>query len=705
MNKSNLKKRYNIPLPCYIALYSAVTFSFSVIAEEDFIHDRIEVTGRAPAYQQSLSKVLPQQQIIEPSSFSSDSVAALFSQTPAINLNGQGGLFQTINIRGFARWRIQTLVEGIPIYSERRAGSSVEFLPPAFLGQAYLTQGAASTQLGSGAIGGGIDLRLAQPDDHKINLNYGHRQDYREVTIQGSSSIKSNYDDLSGSDTLSWQLNHRHANNSKDANNDVIQDSFEHHSLVLRHHSNNGVVQDALLLMSAANNIGKASADDPQDRLTLYPENTHILGKLTLDWHNATAYFHDSTLQTLITRPGRRISNTFNDSLDVGLQFHDQLQYQNWQIHWRVGLNGRTGVKAFETEVDDNNEDVFARLNLHAEQWEYSIAADTSRNFDSHHLAGGVRLAHQIQKDKLVFDLHEQQADPQEQQSQKLQSQQLKPQQSPSQKDSNLSAFLGYGCHLDEHWKWSAYVSNAYRVPSLTERYFNGSTPRGTISGDANLQTETATNIETSIAFAKDDFSASISLFQQDIDNYIERLTVNDESDTETFVEERRQYRNLEQAEISGINYEIQYEFDSDFLFGNNFLFGDSLLRKNRHWNDLHWILNAGGQWLNGEDKNGNPVADISPAQHNFTLSFYADNSDGFITVTHRQSSNDIVSGELPTNSVTTVDAGYSLHINDKTKLTLNITNLTDQHYVTSRDDLAPFARGREVHVSLGVRF
>lgn len=687
MKKPILIKHIKIRQICGISLWSFLAFSFCVAAEENFIHDRIEVTGRAPAYQESLSNVLPQQQIIEYTSFSSDNLATLFAQTPAINLNGQGGLFQTINIRGFARWRIQTLVEGIPIYSERRAGSSAEFLPPAFLGQAYLTQGAASTQLGSGAIGGGIDLRLLQPrvlqpQEHKITLNHGLNQDYREVSFQGSFSLKelsslqgqspsqnknnskSKNVNPSTADEFSWQLNHRHANSSKDGNNEVIQDSFEHNSLVLRHSSKESVIPDALLLISTANNIAKANADNPEDRTTLYPENTHILGKLTLDWHNATFYFHDSKLHTVVTRPGRRINEIQNDSLDVGMQLHDQIEFHDWQIHWRTGIDGRTGVKAFETEVNNNDIEVVARLNLHAEQWEYSLAADVSRAFDSHDLAGGIRLAHQIQKDK----------------SQKLQ----------AQKDRNLSAFLSYGYQLNDNWKWSTYLSNAYRVPSLTERFFNGSTPRGIVLGNVSLLTETATNVESRLSYAKDEISASISIFQQEIDHYIERLIGTAETDNQ----ELRQYRNLDRAEISGFNYQIKYEFDPDFLLG-----------KNLFWDDLHWVVSAGGQWLNGEDQNGFSIADISPAQHNVTLSFFADNADGFITLTHRQSSSDIVSGELPTESVTTLDAGYNIQLNDKTKLSLNITNLTDKHYVTSRDDLAPFAKGLDMHFSIGIRF
>lgn len=620
---------------------------------EDFIYqDRIEITASVPEYQESLSQVLPLQQVVDDTSFSADSLASLLSQAPAINLNGQGGLLQTINIRGFSRWRIQTLVEGIPIYTERRAGTSVEFLPPAFIGQAWLTQGAASTQLGSGAIGGGLDLSLAIPEQTHIRLGYGDNQDYRDVLAQG------NLQSQDANQTLSWQLNHRHANNSRDGGaqgvrSNLIQDGFEHNSLALRYSSKNSLLQESFLFHSEANNIAKASSDLPQDRLTVYPSNSHTLGKILLDWHNTAIYFHDAKLTTVIDRPGERQNFLQNDSLDWGIQLHDQLQLHDLDIHWRAGIDVRSGVKAYERETDNSDAVNFARNNLDAQQWEAFVAADVSHDLQNGTLIGGSRLAWQYQQDNVSEH---------------------------SENDTNLSAFVGYAHRFNSEWQLSAYVSNAYRVPSLTERYFNGSTPRGATLGDAELDTETALNIETSLLWHSDNVSGSVSVFRQDIDNYIERLTINDEL---------RQYRNLDNAQIEGINYQFEYQFDAA-LFG---------------WGAPGWRLNAGGQWLQGEDQAGNPVADIPPHQHRVSLSAYNDDTQGFIAITHRQSSDEIVPGELPTDKVTTLDAGFTRQLNSNTEISVNVTNLTDQHYVTSRDDLAPFARGRDVHLSVGVSF
>jgi iron complex outermembrane receptor protein len=350
----------------------------------------------------------------------------------------------------------------------------------------------------------------------------------------------------------------------------------------------------------------------------------------------------------LITRPERRINALRNEALDFGFQSSDVITFDQWQINWRLGSDARQDVSAQETEISITGEPIFDRLNLDAEQLEFYVAADLSANTNSGAYAGGIRVAHHIQRDKLS---------------------------NASAEDTNFSAFIGYAYPFAKRWKLAGYLSSAYRVPSLTERFFNGATPRGTTLGDADLDTETAQNAELNLAFENKSSRASLSLFTQRIDHYIERLRV----DSET-----RQYRNLNWAEISGINYQWQHAFD---------------------WQSLDWTLNLGGQWIRGEDQASADIADIPPAQHRISMRAQHENSQGFVALTHRQSSDHQVDGELPTSAVTTIDAGYSHTITANIQLSLKFTNLTDKLYITLRDDVAPYARGRDVHLSMEYRF
>lgn len=605
--------------------------------QESQLADRVEVTATKPVYQTTLSKVLPQHNVLDYSSFSADSLANLLSQAPAVSFNGQGGLFQTVNIRGFSRWRIQTLVEGIPIYSERRAGTAAEFIPPAFVEQIYLTPGAASTQLGSGAIGGGMDMQLAIPQQTRLQLNYGHNQSFREAVLQGTTQIAE-------ADKLSWLVNHRHANNSQDGAGLEILDGYEQQALTLRHQSSHGLLRESLLLYSSANNIAKASADLASERFTLYPHNNHLLAKLSFDWHNLFVYAHDTDLQTRVTRPGRRLNLIDNQALDWGAKLSGEFDWHNWQFQWRSTLDMRSGVKAYEAEFDANKVSTVAGLTLDAEQRQGSVALEMSQSLDKSVWAVGTHLAYQWQKDHLAND---------------------------SQRDTNLSAFAGYSYNWDQQWRISTYLSNAYRVPSLTERFFNGTTPRGKVLGDPNLKTETANNLEVAVSHTSAQSDFSLSLFHQEIKHYIERLTLN---------EALRQYRNLQRATIRGINYQWQYQTE---------------------YRQLDWRLSLSGQWLWAEGNNNQAIADIAPAKHRLGLNVFSDRGQGFVALTYRQASDDIVAGELPTSTVATFDMGYTLDWSSKIQLKLNVTNLTDKLYVTSRDDLAPFARGRDIHIGV----
>lgn len=60
-------------------------------------------------------------------------LARLLHSVPGISFVGQGGLFQTVGLRGMSRWRVPTFIGDIPLYTERRAGTTASFIPPQFL--------------------------------------------------------------------------------------------------------------------------------------------------------------------------------------------------------------------------------------------------------------------------------------------------------------------------------------------------------------------------------------------------------------------------------------------------------------------------------------------------------------------------------------------------------------------------------------------
>ncbi|MAD74536.1 MAG: hypothetical protein CML20_07080 [Rheinheimera sp.] len=623
-------------IPCYLC--AAQVYADNV-EDADKVEDilRIEVIGRAPNVQHAATELLSVSNSIDRTHISTDSLASLLQDLPMVNLSGQGGLLQSVNIRGSARWRVQTLVEGIPIHTERRAGSAAEFLPPSMVAQARVYPAVASTQLGAGAIGGSIDFSLRVPQSPGLLLRYGTNNNYREVLVSGEHAASN----------VSWMVNHQHANNSKDGNSNPIQDRFEQHSLVLRKQSAQDKVRDALLLYSGANNVAKASADDPSSRFTLYPTNEHALAKVVFNWHNATVYAHNSQLTTHITRPSRRFNALESNALNTGMHISNSLALSaagDWAIHWRTGVDARLGVQVNEREaISAAAPSVSDQRILDAQQWELYGAADATKKVSSGMLAAGTRLSSTTQSSNLRTDLI-----------------------SSSEQDSSVSAFIGYRHALSPSWALSGYLSHGYRVPSLTERFYRGETPRGQVLGDPDLRSEQANNVDVSLHYKALSSAFYLSVFQHNISHYIEQITLSPSL---------QQYRNLDRAKIAGVNYQLSHTFSAAGLAAE---------------------LKLGGQWLTGEDNAGKLIADIVPAQHRMSLSIYAGKSEGFVALTHRSASDDSVPGELPTNRVNSLSMGYNYALSPAWQLSLNVTNITDAYYVTSRDDLAPPARGRQ---------
>ncbi|MDC0603299.1 TonB-dependent receptor plug domain-containing protein, partial [Aliiglaciecola sp.] len=239
--------------------------------------ERIIVVGKKPTYLSNHDGILPVTVIDGLGVGHSNTMADMLNAAPEVNYSGQGGLLQTISIRGLSRWRIQTLVEGVPIHSERRAGNAAEFIAPNLVANAYVLSGAASTQLGSGALGGGIDLRLAATSDTSLNVSYGSAQDYRSLQVLGGKE--------EGNGGVYWGANFRHANHGADSLNQTLFNGFEQSVGWFRYLSDQNI-KDALVIVSKANNVGKASSDLPEQRQTLYPDNDHWLAKLDFEWMN-----------------------------------------------------------------------------------------------------------------------------------------------------------------------------------------------------------------------------------------------------------------------------------------------------------------------------------------------------------------------------------------------------------------------------------
>ena len=201
-------------------------------------------------------------------------VADLISQSAGVNLNGQGGLFQSYNIRGFSRARIKTEVDGIPIITDRRAGNSIAFIPAELISEVYIQKGPQSTLYGSDAMGGVVSISTQSHETSAISL-----------ALQPQDNAKHLSANFVG-DTITASVITRTADNAKSAKNKQdnvtpLNSQYQQRAATLSSEfSWYDIDIFASAIVSQGNDIGKSSVTFPTERISNYPQDDHLLSQI-----------------------------------------------------------------------------------------------------------------------------------------------------------------------------------------------------------------------------------------------------------------------------------------------------------------------------------------------------------------------------------------------------------------------------------------
>ena len=477
-------------------------------------------------------------------------------------------------------------------------------------------------------------MQLAASDALTLNVSSNTQQAYRSFSLLGGSNTDNG--------DLFWAGNIRRAGQGSDANGKRLLNQFENTSGILRWVSPKNTIKDVLLLVSSSQNIGKASSDPLDQRFTEYPKNNHWLAKIDFDWRNARIYAHHADFDTRVVRVEQRTNLLANQALGWGAEISEQLLSDDWQVQWRLALDARTGVKVAEQEQTPMGSLVFDRVNLDGRQFAYSFSANAVRKIDKTEFSAGFRTEYMLQESDIgnVSDSH----------------------------DVNVSAFFGSAIQWASHWHARIYLSSGYRVPTLTERYFSGSTPRGETLGDPSLETEKAYNIQADLDYVADDLAFNLSVFRQSIDRYIERVSL-----SPTLLK----YVNIGNADIRGASYLAS-------------------------WRIAHgYYAKLQGQLLSGEGDGGNSINDISPDQHSATLGWRGEGHEIWLSATHRGAHKRPGDSEIATGSVNYLRAGFQTDLTASLGLQIQVSNLSDEQYPVSTDDRSPNTMGRNIELNV----
>jgi len=480
---------------------SKVSTEITKISDAD-IDTKIEKIEIRHARTSTMNKVFTQDNVLllpENISCQQRTIVDYINQLAGVELNGQGGLKQSYNIRGFSRARIKTEIDGIPIITDRRAGNSASFLPPEFITSIYLQKGPSSTLYGSGAMGGVLSLSTTSNSLANVGMTYQPQDNSKQ------------WHAIFTNDEITLGLLQRKASNSSAANEAQLNSQLKQSTATINYNKQwQNIELNASSIISQGKNIGKSSATFPQQRISLYPQDDHWLSQIKLsnakDWQ-VQLFHHNQAWQSQVTR----LSDT--SSLE-NISRRNLTDYQATTIgglgsiiisEFTLGFEwlGRRNIKISEQEFDKNLQPVWQQQATNANQDTYSAFIERSWDFNRLNLNFGVRYDQVKLEQKLSFKYEE-------------------------LDDNFISTAVSGNYVFNQHHQLSGEVATAFRFPSVSELFFSGETPRGNTQGNSELEPEESLGFQLNYRFKlNEQLSLLANSYFYLVDNYIERFQLN----------------------------------------------------------------------------------------------------------------------------------------------------------------------------------
>jgi iron complex outermembrane receptor protein len=618
-----------------IALYTALSSSVAVTESIE----KINVYANRQYFEESSNRYSQQDFVnVEVQSNLARTIADYIEVTPGVSLNGQGGLFQSYSIRGFSRSRIRSEVDGVPIFTDRRAGNSLSFLAPDFIESISIKKGPSSALFGSDAMGGVVSASLKHNVDRTLKLQY---------QPQDNSVDISTYGDINNS-TLGF--NYRKADNAYSPDGSSLNTEFEQFSgYVKSNFELNDLKAQVSAIVSQSDDIGKSSALYPDERITVYPSDLHTIVTASLtdekDWY-LKLFHHYQNWDSEVTRPLKRVNNTYYQSHTIGGLYYFYTELISEKD--RIGFEwvSRAGVSIDELETDLSSDFSYRDALLQGSQDNLAIFLNSSWQVNNKiDIDSGLRLDGFIQKNNLIDQKNNYDA-------------------------INGNVSLNY--QLTDTFSLSGEIGTGFRIPTLSELYFSGETPRGSTLGNPDLNPEKNIGFSFSSNWHYDDIRFKFNAYRNQVTDYIERVRISDDI---------RSYINVDQAVIQG------FEFYTAWSQSDNI---DHSLAY---------------QWQEGKDNSNNIIADLNPPELNYNFAYYANAVTLNNSIRYRFEQTNFASGEQALPSVVIWDADLTWEVLDELSMSLSANNILNKNYRTSADEDTAFQMERRFALGLTYQF
>jgi outer membrane cobalamin receptor len=562
------------------------------------------------------------------------SIGSLADALPGVSLNGQGGLFQSYSMRGFSRWRIRTEISGVPILTDRRAGNSLSFLPPELVDTIQVNMGPASSLYGSGAMGGVMNVSLLNPTQTSVSVSASSMGNAREVSLKTP---------INESTSLVGGI--REASNGKSGDGTPLNTSFEQSTFYVRNTSYvNDTEVSTEVLVSNGNDIGKSSALFPNTRVTHYPHDNHRLLNFRAttpnNWFLQT-YAHQQDWASVTVRDnGLKNTSDYLSTTVGGLLSRTSQSDQSTQ-RYGLDVTRRYGVDITETTAEPNAEIASRNVVNDGTEWTAGFFWERTWYLNGLSLQGGLRA------DRAEAQIA-----------------------SSSTNHSDVNLQLKANWQLASAWALTIELGSAYRLPTLSELYFDGETPRGRLLGNNALQSEETVGAQITLLYDVGDTAFEMTASANRVDRYIERILLSDGLES---------YRNLENGDLWSIDGQIDR-------------------RNNNTEHTLSW------QWQRGESSTGETIADLPPPSVRYATSWRHSSYALGMDLRYRFSRNRSGPGELALGSAMIFGVSAEWMINPEWTVKTSVTNGLNKNYRTSAALQAPFDVGRAINVKIDWR-
>lgn len=582
------------------------------------------------------------------------SISSLLSTLPSVGFNGQGGQFQVNSIRGVSRWRVLTRFNQAILHTDRRAGVSTSFIDPDFIKSISVRKGGTATQFGSGALSGVFSL---------------NSEAFKNSWVATRAETNGNHLKASaGVNIADWSVGVSHAeqNNAKDPDDQPLNNQFKQTSLYTsRQWQLNADWNTRFVgLVSYGKDIGKTNNEDfLNSKHTIYPYDKHTL--LQFHAHSNKQLqlgmsYHRQKLNTQVTRFEKRINTVVNQSDDLFFYLR-----KDWELSGQdtLSLNyewdARFNVKTQEEALSLRTQLSTYKQALDGEQQTHAITLTWQKQWQDLTLLAGFRSNFLQQKNLSLFA---------DQQQAHL----------SSESAHFNTGYINLNYAVSPKTAIVASTGTSFRFPTLSERFFAGTTGRGELIGNSALIPEKSLNTEIGIIHLMEESSIRAAIYHNDVENFIERLSITGLS----IDEDIQQFQNRDSGSIYGVEAEWKIQLNP------------------------RWEYKVIGDWQRStlNDSNSGDIdrlADTAPATVRSVVTFNNESYSIELQHNHRFAFNHPASGEVSLPSASTFAISVNWEVSDSVKIALWGNNLTNKTFLMTADDKSTTALGRRLGLSL----